>query len=128
MYAKYCNVPEEEIDVCPIVGWIADFDDGQAMLDITFNGWFINETGNVNWGQTKVPAINAAAARGRNARRATGPRERAGRRSTNESSKTRPQIPFDWDKQANIEGIGRGGRRRPVGTWRSGTTAGPRWR
>src|SRR5258708_32545988 len=61
MYAKYCNVPKEQIDVCPSVGWIADFADGQAVLNITFNGKFINETGNANWSQTNLPAINAAA-------------------------------------------------------------------
>ena len=38
MYAKYCNVPKEEIDVCPSVGWIADFADPQTVLNITFNG------------------------------------------------------------------------------------------
>src|SRR5262249_33679790 len=61
MYAKYCNVPKEEINICPSVGWIADFADPQAVLNITFNGKFINETGNVNWGQTDLPAINSAA-------------------------------------------------------------------
>jgi peptide/nickel transport system substrate-binding protein len=38
MYAKFCNVPKEEIDVCPSVGWIADFADPQTVLNITFNG------------------------------------------------------------------------------------------
>ncbi len=38
MYAKYCNVPKEEITVCPNVGWIADFADPQTVLNITFNG------------------------------------------------------------------------------------------
>ena len=33
MYAKYCNVPKEEIDVCPSVGWIADFADPQTVLE-----------------------------------------------------------------------------------------------
>src|SRR5438270_8625237 len=61
MYAKYCNVPKEEIDVCPSVGFIADFPDGQAVLNITFNGKFINETGNANWSQANSPDINAAA-------------------------------------------------------------------
>ena len=27
MYAKYCGVPKQEIDVCPTVGWIRDFAD-----------------------------------------------------------------------------------------------------
>src|SRR5207253_11000397 len=32
MYSKYCGVVSEEIDVCPNVGWLADFPDGQAVL------------------------------------------------------------------------------------------------
>src|SRR5580692_8986532 len=60
MYAKYCDVPKEEIDVCPNVGWVADFGDPQAVLNITFNGKTITPVGNVNWGQTNVPKINAA--------------------------------------------------------------------
>jgi peptide/nickel transport system substrate-binding protein len=51
MYAKYCNVPKEEVTVCPSVGWISDFADAQTVLNITFNGKFINATGNVNWSQ-----------------------------------------------------------------------------
>src|SRR5258708_12177739 len=41
MYAKYCNVPKEQIDVCPSVGWIADFADGQAALNITLTATFL---------------------------------------------------------------------------------------
>ena len=59
MYAKYCNVPQEEVDVCPSVGWIADFADPQTVLNITFNGKFINATGNVNWSQSNYPELNA---------------------------------------------------------------------
>ena len=48
MYAKYCDVPKEEIEVCPTVGWIADFADPQTVLKPTFNGSSIVPTGNVN--------------------------------------------------------------------------------
>ncbi len=60
MYAKYCGVPAEEIDVCPNVGWVADFSDPQAVLDVPFNGKNIIPSGNNNWGQVNNPAINAA--------------------------------------------------------------------
>jgi peptide/nickel transport system substrate-binding protein len=60
MYAKYCGVPAEEIDVCPNVGWVADFADGQAVLDVAFNGKNIIPSGNNNWGQVNDPTINAA--------------------------------------------------------------------
>ena len=48
MYAKYCGVPAEEIDVCPNVGWVADFGDPQAVLDVPFNGKNIESTNNNN--------------------------------------------------------------------------------
>ena len=54
--AKYCGVPAEEIDVCPNVGWVADFGDPQAVLDVTFNGKNISPSGNDNWGQVERPA------------------------------------------------------------------------
>ncbi len=103
VYAKYCNVPKEEITICPSVGWIADFADGQAVLNITFNGKFINETGNVNWGQTNDPAINAAATAAESlvgqAARAT-----AWAKVDEEVVADAAEIPFDWDKQPNVEG------------------------
>ena len=105
MYAKYCNVPKEEITVCPSVGWIADFADPQTVLNITFNGTTIVPTGNVNWGQTNVPAINKAMAAaedviGKEAR------AKAWAKIDEELVEDAAAIPFDWDKQANIEGAG----------------------
>ncbi len=105
MYAKYCNVPKEEITVCPNVGWIADFADPQTVLNITFNGTTIVPTGNVNWGQTNVPKINAAMAAAENV---TGKeaRGKAWAKIDVELVEQAADIPFDWDKQANIEGSG----------------------
>jgi peptide/nickel transport system substrate-binding protein len=60
MYSKYCGVPAEEIDVCPDGAWVADFGDGQAALDVPFNGKNIIPSGNNNWGQVNNPTINAA--------------------------------------------------------------------
>jgi peptide/nickel transport system substrate-binding protein len=103
MYAKYCNVPKEEINVCPSVGWIADFADGQTTLAITFNGKFINETGNVNWGQTNVPKINAAMTAAEDIS-GTAARATAWGKIDTELVEQATDVPFDWDKQANIEG------------------------
>jgi peptide/nickel transport system substrate-binding protein len=105
MYAKYCSVPKEEISVCPNVAWTADFPDPQAVLDITFNGKLIGPTGNANWSQTDVPAINAAmtaaeSVSGRNARAA------AWGKIDTELVADATAIPFDWDKQALVEGSG----------------------
>jgi peptide/nickel transport system substrate-binding protein len=103
MYAKYCNVPKEEIDVCPSVGWIADFADPQTVLNITFNGKFINSTGNVNWGQTNVPKINAAMAAAESVT-GTAARATAWAKIDTELVEDAADIPFDWDKQGSIEG------------------------
>ena len=78
MYAKYCNVPKEEIDVCPSVGWIADFADPQTVLNITFNGKFINATGNVNWSQAQQPENQRNDGQGRTGRRQSRARQRLG--------------------------------------------------
>jgi peptide/nickel transport system substrate-binding protein len=103
MYSKYCNVPKEEITVCPSVGWIADFADPQTVLNITFNGKFINATGNVNWGQTDVPKINAAMTAAE-AVSGTSARATAWAKIDEELVENAAAIPYDWDKQANLEG------------------------
>ena len=103
MYAKYCNVPKEEITVCPNVGWIADFADPQTVLNITFNGTTITPTGNVNWGQTDVPKINAAMAAAENVV-GNEARAKAWAKIDEELVENAAAIPFDWDKQAGIEG------------------------
>ena len=100
MYSKFCGVPAEEIDVCPNVGWTADFGDPQAVLDVTFNGTHIEATGNSNYGQFNDPAINRqmAAAElvvGTQARAAVGEIDR-------ELVAQAAAIPFSWNKQANI--------------------------
>ncbi|HEX4438099.1 MAG TPA: ABC transporter substrate-binding protein [Solirubrobacteraceae bacterium] len=105
MYGKYCGVPKEAIDVCPSVGWNADFADPQTVLDITFNGKLINPALNFNWSQTDVPAINTAITA---AESVTGAHARAVAWGKIDTSlvEDATAIPFDWDKQANIEGRG----------------------
>ena len=58
MFTKFCNVPKSEVHVCPSVGWAQDFADPQTMLDPTFNGDNILETGNSNWPELDVPELN----------------------------------------------------------------------
>jgi peptide/nickel transport system substrate-binding protein len=103
MYAKYCNVPKEEIDVCPSVGWIADFGDPQTVLNITFNGKFINATGNVNWSQAKDATLEKEMSE---AESVTGSSARASAWAKIDEHIVEKalSIPFDWDKQGNIEG------------------------
>ncbi len=103
MYAKYCSVPKEEITVCPSVGWIADFADPQTVLNITFNGTTITSTGNVNWSQTDNPKINEAMKAAELVAGKTA-RATAWAKIDTELVEYAAAIPFDWDKQGNIEG------------------------
>jgi peptide/nickel transport system substrate-binding protein len=105
MYAKFCNVPKEEIDVCPSVGWINDFADPQTTLNITFSGKYINTTGNVNWSQFNNPEINNAmvAAESVNGKEA---RAAAWAKIDEKLVEHAAAIPFDWDKQGMVEGKG----------------------
>ncbi|HTQ69609.1 MAG TPA: ABC transporter substrate-binding protein [Solirubrobacteraceae bacterium] len=102
-YAKYCNVPKEEITVCPSVGWIADFGDPQTVLNITFNGKFIPPVGNVNWSQADNPQINEMMDKAENVV-GNGARASAWAKVDEEIVKEALAIPFDYDKQANVEG------------------------
>jgi peptide/nickel transport system substrate-binding protein len=103
MYSKYCGVPKEEIDVCPSVAWVADFADPQTVLNITFNGKFINATENNNWGQVNVPKTNAAMTAAESVT-GTGARATAWAKIDDELVEDAAAIPITWDKQGNIEG------------------------
>ncbi len=102
MYSKYCGVPAEEIDVCPNVGWGADFPDGQAVLDVPFNGKNIIPSGNNNWGQVNNPTINAAMEK---AEPLTGKeaREKAWAAIDDELVADAAAVPYAFAKEAEIE-------------------------
>jgi peptide/nickel transport system substrate-binding protein len=60
MYTRFCNVPKNEPNICPNVGWLPDFHDPQTILDVTFNGKNITTVNNSNWPLLNDKAINAA--------------------------------------------------------------------
>jgi peptide/nickel transport system substrate-binding protein len=60
MYTRFCSVPEQQPPVCPNVGWIPDFRDPQAMLDVPFYGPTIDPENNSNWPRLDVPGVNKA--------------------------------------------------------------------
>ena len=62
MYTKYCNVPKNEPNICPNVGWLPDFHEPQTVLDVTFAGNRITPVNNSNWPLLNDPKINAAIA------------------------------------------------------------------
>lgn len=60
MYSTYCNVPAKRVGICPNVGWVGQFGDGQTVLDSTFNGAAIVPVNNSNWPLLDVPKVNEA--------------------------------------------------------------------
>ncbi len=102
MYEKYCTVPAEEIDVCPNVGWVADFGDPQAVLAVTFSGKHIEPSGNANYGQVNVPQINKAM---ESAELVVGTSARASAwaKIDEELVDQAAAIPYDFEKAPNIE-------------------------
>ena len=101
MYTKFCSVPDNAPDVCPNVGWLKDFNDGQSMLDPTFNGQNVIPENNSNWPQLNVPEINKAID---DAALIDDPDERnqawgdVDQMITDEAA----AVPWVWDNQANI--------------------------
>jgi peptide/nickel transport system substrate-binding protein len=109
MFTKYCNAPKSDAVVCPSVGWQKDFADPQSMLDATFNGNAIIESGNSNWPELDVPAVNSAIAK---AKLVTDPAARAKAwANVNKLIVAQaPAISYMWDYQTvaaspNVRGV-----------------------
>ncbi len=103
MYSKYCGVVSEKIDVCPNVGWLADFGDPEAVLSVPFNGKYIVTNGtNSNWGLVDVPKINKAMTE---AELVVGAKARAEAWAKIDKELVEEAVaaPYDWSKQPNIE-------------------------
>jgi len=103
MYSKYCGVVSEKIDVCPNVGWVPDFGDPQAVLDVPFNGNLIVQNGtNSNWGLVNHPKINAAMEA---ASKVEGEKARgeAWAKIDRELVEEAVAIPYQWAKEPYIE-------------------------
>lgn len=108
MYTRYCNVPKADVAVCPNVGWIRDFADGQTMLSPTFAGKNILPEGNSNWPQLDDPEINKLIDEAEIA-----PIEQRAALWAEVDKKvtmTAAAIPWIWDKQAlivskNVRGV-----------------------
>lgn len=118
MYSKYCGVVSEKIDVCPNVGWVPDFGDPQAVLDVPFNGNLIVQNGtNSNWGLVNHPKINAAMEA---AAKVVGTKARgeAWAKIDRELVDEAVAVPYQWAKEPYIESKDVAG----VGQyWNSGT-------
>jgi peptide/nickel transport system substrate-binding protein len=119
MYSKYCGVVSEHIDVCPNVGWIADFGDGQAVLNVPFNGKLIVQNGtNSNWGLVNHAHINEAMTAGEKVN-GSETRAKAWAKIDEELVDEAVAAPYDWDKQPNIEAknVAGVGDQWNIGSW-----------
>jgi peptide/nickel transport system substrate-binding protein len=101
-YTKFCGVPDNAPPVCPNVGWLKDFNDGQSMLDVTFNGENVVPENNNNWPQLDVPEINEAI----NEARLIDDLDERNQAWADVDTMVMEQaavIPYIWDDQANIQ-------------------------
>jgi peptide/nickel transport system substrate-binding protein len=101
MYTNFCNVPKKKVQVCPNVGWIKDFNDGDAWLDVPFNGKNIVPVNNSNWPQLNEKSINKGLD---TAQTIVNPTQRAQAygKLDDQITQTAAAIPWLWDKLANI--------------------------
>src|SRR5436190_5360619 len=102
MYTKFCNVPKNEPNVCPNVGWVADFHDPQAVLDLTFNGESIVSSNNSNWPLLDDKSINAAMDKAKLIVD-TAQRNQAWGKIDDQIMAQAPAIIWNWDNEANVE-------------------------
>jgi peptide/nickel transport system substrate-binding protein len=98
MYTKFCQVPDEEPDVCPSVGWLKDFADPETLLSPVFNGKNILDAGNSNFSLLDETQLNEMMDE---AEVVNDPAERAQAwgevdRAVTEAA---PGVPWLWDKQ-----------------------------
>ena len=119
MYSKFCGVVTEKIDVCPNVGWVADFGDPQAVLDVPFNGKLIVKNGtNSNWGLVNHAKINEAMTA---AEKIVGvsARAKAWAKIDEELVAEAVAVPYDWDKEPVIESkdVAGVGDQYNIGSW-----------
>ena len=69
MYTKFCQVPCNQPDVCPSVGWLKDFADPETLLNPVFNGKNILEEAQLELRPARRPCHQQADGRGRGRQR-----------------------------------------------------------
>jgi peptide/nickel transport system substrate-binding protein len=98
MYTKYCQVPRDQPDVCPSVGWLKDFADPETLLDPVFNGKNILDVGNSNFAQLNDPKINEMMDKAEIVNDPT-ERNKAWGEVDKAVTEAAPSIPWLWDTQ-----------------------------
>jgi peptide/nickel transport system substrate-binding protein len=109
MYTKFCQVPDEQPDICPSVGWLKDFADPETLLGPVFNGKNILEQSNSNFSLLDDPKLNEMMG---DAEVITDPAERneAWGQIDRAVTEVAPGVPWLWDKQpmlrsADVNGV-----------------------
>jgi peptide/nickel transport system substrate-binding protein len=102
MYTKYCQVPSNQPDVCPSVGWLKDFADPETLLGPVFNGKNILQQGNSNFALLNDPKVNQMMDK---AEVINDPAERnkAWGEADKAVTETAASVPWLWDKQPLLE-------------------------
>jgi peptide/nickel transport system substrate-binding protein len=102
MYTKFCQVPKNEPDICPSVGWLKDFADPETLLDAVFNGKNILDQSNSNFSLLDDKALNAEMDK---AEVVNDPTQRAQAWGNVDKTVTglAPGVAWLWDKQPVLE-------------------------
>jgi peptide/nickel transport system substrate-binding protein len=98
MYTKFCQVPKNEPDICPSVGWLKDFADAETLLDPVFNGKNILDVGNSNFALLDDKEANALMDKAEVLNDPAG-RAKAWGEVDKKVTDLAPGIPWLWDKQ-----------------------------
>jgi peptide/nickel transport system substrate-binding protein len=98
MYTKYCQVPRDEPDVCPSVGWLKDFADPETLIGPVFNGKNILEVGNSNFALLNDPKVNEIMDKAEVINDPT-ERNKAWGEADKAVTEAAASIPWLWDKQ-----------------------------
>jgi len=109
MYTKFCQVPAEQPDICPSVGWLKDFADPETLLGPVFNGKNILKVGNSNFNLLDDKAANQQMDKAEVVNE-PGQRNQAWADVDKTVTGLAPGIPWLWDKQPmlhskNVNGV-----------------------
>jgi peptide/nickel transport system substrate-binding protein len=116
-YVETCATPAARIAVCPDTSWVADFPDGQTVMEPNFSGRSIHRRNNVNVSLLDVPAINAQMG---SAELVTGQADRANAWGAIDRSvsSVAPAVPWLWARTVDLRSADVKGVIDPVtGRW-----------
>jgi peptide/nickel transport system substrate-binding protein len=102
MYTKYCQVPRDEPDVCPSVGWLKDFADPETLIGPVFNGKNILDVGNSNFALLNDPKVNQIMDKAEVVNDPT-ERNKAWGEADKAVTEAAASIPWLWDKQPMLK-------------------------